>query len=190
MMDEEISQFVFLSEPPVIADLGMVFGAANETDLLRRARHGAELYRSGYIAKLMVTGGGVLAEHDPESKRMAAIAREHGVPDDDLIVEDRSSNTFENAQFSAAILQERGLLDKISSIILISSEWHMRRVLWTARRYFPANIRFLCCPVMEGCTRNTWMHSEACREQVLGEALLLTTFLRSGALESTMDPEG
>ena len=137
------------------------------------------MYRSGLVPTLLLTGGGA----NPEARRMADVARTLGVPDADLIVEDRSSSTFENAQFSVEVLRQRGVLDGISSILLISSEWHMRRVLLTARRYFPSHIRFTCCPTSEGCTRDNWMSSDACRREVEAEARLLSTFLMTGALE-------
>lgn len=104
MTDEEITKLLFCCDEPCPADVAMVFGAANETDLGRRTIRGVELYRSGFVPKLLVTGGGVLARTRPEAKRMAEIARELGVPTRDLLVEDRSANTFENIDFSVALL--------------------------------------------------------------------------------------
>jgi len=93
MTDEETTKLLFCCDEPCPADVAMVFGAANELDLGRRTIRGVELYRSGFVPKLLVTGGGVLARTRPEAKRMAEIARELGVPARDLLVEDRSANT-------------------------------------------------------------------------------------------------
>lgn len=182
MTDDEISALVFVRQDPVMADLAMVFAASNELDLGRRAQRGIDLYRAGYVPKLLVTGGGVLARARPEAKRMSQLVRELGIPDADLLIEDRSGNTFENVEFSASVLQAAGLLDKLSSVILVSSEWHMRRVLFTTHKYFPRSIRLVCCPTCEGCNRDNWTQSEQCRRQVRSEALLLTTLLETGAL--------
>ena len=182
MTDEEITKLLFCCDEPCPADVAMVFGAANELDLGRRTKRGVELYRSGLVPRLLVTGGGVLARMRPEAKRMAQIARELGVPPRDLLVEDRSVNTFENIDFSIALLDRHGLLEHLASVILVSSEWHMRRVLLTAQTRFPRPIRFICCPTSEGCNRANWTDSETCRHAVLNEFVLLEAFLEKGAL--------
>ncbi len=184
MTDAELTKRLFVRDEPVPADLAMVFGAANEIDLDRRTRCGVELYRSSLVPKLLVTGGGVLAQRQPEAKRMADLAREMGVRPADLLVEDRSASTFENVQFSLAMLNDRDLLDQLSSVLLVSSEWHMRRVLLTAQRFFPPSVRLMCCPTLEGCTRDNWTASPGCRDVVLNEAMLLDTFVETGALDS------
>jgi hypothetical protein len=165
--DEEISDLLFVRDEPISADLGMVFAAADEEDLTRRMRHGVQLYRRGYIPRLLVTGGGTLARMDPEAVRMADLARRLGVADADLLIEPRSSNTFANARYSLELLQERGLLDRLRTVILVSSEWHMRRVLLTVRATFPRGLQFVCCPCSEECTRETWATCAACRAEVL-----------------------
>ena len=182
MTDEEITKLLFCCDEPCPADVAMVFGAANELDLGRRTKRGVELYRSGLVPRLLVTGGGVLARMRPEAKRMAQIARELGVPPRDLLVEDRSVNTFQNIDFSIALLDRHGLLEHLASVILVSSEWHMRRVLLTAQTRFPRPIRFICCPTSEGCNRANWTDSETCRHAVLNELVLLEAFLEKGAL--------
>jgi vancomycin permeability regulator SanA len=182
MTDEEITNFVFMCEDPVHADLVMVFAAANELDMERRTKRGVDVYRAGYVSRLLVTGGGVLARACPEARPMAQIAHDLGVPDSDLLIEDRSSNTFENVQSSLSVIRAARLLDKLSTVILVSSEWHMRRVLYTTRKFFPESIRMVCCPTCEGCNRDNWTQSEMCRKEVTNEALLLATFLESGAL--------
>jgi vancomycin permeability regulator SanA len=85
-------------------------------------------------------------------------------------------------QSSLSVIRAAELLDKLSTVILVSSEWHMRRVLYTARKYFPKSIRMVCCPTGEGCNRDNWTQSETCRKEVTNEAVLLETFLESGAL--------
>lgn len=183
MTDNEITKLLFICEDPIPADLAMVFAAANELDMARRTRRGVELYKTGYAPKLLVTGGGVLARNCPEAKRMAAIAHDLGVPGFNLLVEDRSANTFDNVRFSVDVLNECGLLQQLESILLVSSEWHMRRVLLTARRYLPSRIRLVCCPTCQGCNRGNWTESEEYRREVEQEATLLETFLATGALD-------
>ena len=182
MTDAEIRELLFLRDQPVPAELAIVFGAANELDLARRTGRGVELYRNGFVPRLLLSGGGVLAAKSPEAKRMADLAREAGVPERDLLVEDRSANTFENFAFSVRLLEERGLLGQLETVLLVSSEWHMGRVLRTAKRYLPSRIALVCCPTLEGCCRETWTASDACRRVVHAEAALFEAFLGAGAL--------
>ena len=176
MTDDQITELLFVREEPVRADLSMVFGAANEADLARRTRQGVRLYREGYVLRLRVTGGGVLAFTRPEAAQMADLARQVGVPEADLLVEARSNTTFANARDSRDLLRERGLLEGLATVLLVSSEWLMRRVLLTVQATFPRGIRFVCCPTTEGCTRENWTASEACRRELIQESELLLAF--------------
>ena len=54
----------------------------------------------------------------------------------------------------------------LALVILVSSEWHMRRVLLTAQAGFPQSVRFVCCPTCEGCDRPNWTESEAIRDRM------------------------
>ena len=113
---------------------------------------------------------------------MADIARTLGHPNADLLVEDRSANTFENVDFSHDLLESPGRLHEPQIVRLVSSQWHMRRVLLTTRKRFPAGITFLCCPTLDGCNRENWTQASACRREVESEALLLVTLLQTGAI--------
>jgi hypothetical protein len=93
-----------------------------------------------------------------------------------LLVEARSNTTFANVQYSLELLRERGLLEGLATVLLVSSEWHMRRVLLTMQATFPQGIRFVCCPTTEGCTRENWTSSEACRREMIQESELLPAF--------------
>src|SRR4051812_42181998 len=182
MTDDEITGLLFVREEPVRADLALVFGAADEEDLARRTRQGVRLYREGYVPRLLVTGGGVLALARPEAARMADLARRLGVPEADLLAEDRSNTTVANARYSLDLLRERGLLEGLATVLLVSSEWHMRRVLLTVQATFPRGLRFVCCPTPEGCTRETWTASEGCRGEEIREWELFSAFREAGLL--------
>jgi hypothetical protein len=182
MTGDEIGPLLFVREEPVRADLAMVFGAANEEDLARRTRRGVELYKKGYVPRLLVTGGGILALARPEAVRMAELSRQLGVPEADLLVESRSSTTAANGRYSLDLLLKRGLMEGLETVLLVSSEWHMRRVLLTMQATFPQGIRFVCCPTQEGCTQENWTASEECRKEVLQEVELLVGFREAGLL--------
>ena len=106
---EVIWDYLGMHQEPVKADVIVGFGNFN-TDIARRA---AELYHQGYAPKILFTGGlgrnteGMLPE--PEAARFARVAMECGVPEADMILEDRSRNTKENIEFTRALLEEKGI---------------------------------------------------------------------------------
>lgn len=101
--------YLCLRQEPQTADCIVGFGNFN-TDIARRA---AQLYLQGYAPKVLFTGGlgrnteGLLPE--PEAVRFARVAMECGVPERDIILEARSTNTAENIRFTRQKLQELGL---------------------------------------------------------------------------------
>lgn len=182
MTDEEISDLLFVREAPIQSDLALVFGASKEEDLIRRTRHGVHLYQQGYVPKLHVTGGRSLALVHPEAVRMRDLACRLGVPEVDLLVESRSSTTFANVRYSLDLLRECRFLDRLRTVILVSSEWHMGRVLLTMKSTLPPDLHLVCCPTWEGCTRETWATCDACRAEVLQELSILEAFQEAGLL--------
>lgn len=100
-----IWDYLCLNEPLEQADCIVGFGNFN-TDIARRA---AELYHAGWAPKVLFTGGlgrnteGLLPE--PEAVRFAKVAMECGVPEEDIILEDRSTNTKENILFTREKLE-------------------------------------------------------------------------------------
>lgn len=104
-----IWDYLGMHQTPVKADVIVGFGNFN-TDIARRA---AELYHRGYAPKILFTGGlgrnteGMLPE--PEAVRFAKVAMGCGVPEKDIILEDKSRNTKENIDFTRALLEEQGI---------------------------------------------------------------------------------
>lgn len=86
-----------------------------------RLRYGAYLYRQTGLP-LLVSGGTVLGEKEPEAAVMArSLIRDYIV--NVRWQEDRSRNTWENAQFTHEVLAPKG----IRHIILVTQGLHMRR---------------------------------------------------------------
>ena len=104
-----IWDYLRLGQKPEKCDCIVGFGNFN-TDIARRA---AELYLQGYAPKILFTGGlgrnteGLLPE--PEAVRFAKVAMECGVPEQDIILEDQSTNTAENILFTRKKLEQLGL---------------------------------------------------------------------------------
>lgn len=91
------------------ADCIVGFGNFN-TNIARRA---AQLYLQGYAPRILFTGG--LGRNtkrlmqEPEAVIFARTAMECGVPEEAILLEDRSTNTAENILFTRAMLEEQGI---------------------------------------------------------------------------------
>ena len=122
----------------------MGFGNFN-TDIARRA---AQLYLQGYAPKILFTGGlgrnteGLLPE--PEAVRFAKAAMECGVPEADIILEDKSTNTKENILFTREKLEELGLAH--GHILGVHQPFMERRIAAAMGVYWPEQSFTVTCP--------------------------------------------
>ena len=91
-----------------------------------RILHAIEQYKRGKIKKILITGGtGSLTRPDlAEADNLARTLQLFGVPEEDMIIENQSRNTYENAQFTATILREKY---PDGRFLLITSAFHLRR---------------------------------------------------------------
>lgn len=89
-----------------------------------RLIHTLQLYKMGKIKKIIISGGHFFEDDIHEGKEMKNILVSAGIPEEDIILEEKSLNTRENALFSAKILQEK--FPK-KSYLLITSAFHLRR---------------------------------------------------------------
>ena len=130
-----IWDYLGMHRQPEKADVIVGFGNFN-TDIARRA---AELYLQGYAPKVLFTGGlgrnteGLLPE--PEAVRFARVARECGVPQVDILIEDRSANTKENIEFTRKLLEDRGI--RHNRILGVHQPFMERRITAAMGVYWP-----------------------------------------------------
>lgn len=93
-----------------------------------RLLQSVELYKKGYIKKIIFTGGSGSILH-PDEKEGAWVQRyllTIGIPQKDFLIENESQNTHENAVFTKALLDNENLK---GNFLLITSAFHMRRSL-------------------------------------------------------------
>ena len=130
-----IWDYLGMHQEPEKADVIVGFGNFN-TDIARRA---AELYHQGFAPKILFTGGlgrnteGMLPE--PEAIRFAKVAMECGVPERDILLEDKSRNTKENIEFTRALLEERGIPH--DRILGVHQPFMERRIVAAMGVYWP-----------------------------------------------------
>ncbi len=96
--------------------------------LVRRTEKAVQLWRAGR-APLIVLTGGVGQGPIAEAQAAARVARSLGVPEQQLILEQDSKNTEQNARFT------RKLIDG-DRLIVVTDTYHVRRCEWFFRKYF------------------------------------------------------
>ena len=130
-----IWDYLCLKQQPQKADCIVGFGNFN-TDIARRA---AQLYLEGVAPKILFTGGlgrnteGLLPE--PEAVRFAKVAMACGVPECDILLEDKSTNTKENIDFTRIMLAEQGI--PTSHILGVHQPFMERRIVSAMGVYWP-----------------------------------------------------
>jgi uncharacterized SAM-binding protein YcdF (DUF218 family) len=92
-----------------------------------------ELYRKGYVKKIVIAGGNPLItrKERPESSFLKEYLVLLGIPEADLFTEEKSRNTRENAQNTAALFDRMGWEKRI---ILVTSAFHSRRATLAFRQ--------------------------------------------------------
>lgn len=115
-----------LAEP---VDAAIVLGASVSRDgypgldTHRRVRMGVALLEAGLAGRLILSGGGPADKPQADAVVMRAHALRLGADPDRLLIEPRSTTTFENLRFSFAIAEREGL----DQLALVSDGYHLTR---------------------------------------------------------------
>ena len=103
------------------------------------AARGAELFLQQWAPLLIFAGGlGAITRglwDEPEADQFARIAIAMGVPQDRILVENRSTNTGENVLFTKQLLAARGL--DPATFIVVQKPYMERRSYATFRQVWP-----------------------------------------------------
>ena len=112
-----------VSPPRVIADM-------NERG--DRLLYAAKLYQEGKAPLIILSGGRIkwFGAEKSESADMSSILQIMGIPEEAIIEEPSSLNTYQNALYTKNILEDKG----IKQIILVTSAFHMPRSVLIFRR--------------------------------------------------------
>ena len=176
---EDITKFIFIKDEPEKADIIFIPGSSNWV----LAETAARLYKEGKAEKIMPSGmyfyqfGRFMNErvtddrykgiYETEAEFLASVLIKNGVPGEDVIKEERATNTYENAIFSKELLLEMGL--DIKSAIICPQAFHARRALMTYSHLFPDTKLYVVPTNTQNITADNWYNTERGRQVVLGE---------------------
>lgn len=111
------------------ADAAVVLGAAQydgRPSAVFRARldHAAGLYEEGTVPTVVVTGGSQEGDRFTEAYAGLKYLLAAGVPEDDVVVVDDGSSTWESLAASVRVLRRQG----IDEVLLVSDPYHSFRL--------------------------------------------------------------
>lgn len=175
----DISDFIFMSDAPRESDVIFIPGTSQSAV----SEKAAELYRAGYAKYVLPTGlysgkRGKFASEKIDNPRYAGeyatdfeycrhILTENGVPENAILREDRSTNTGENAEFSAAVLKELGI--RVERAILCCQAFHARRAFMSYGRFFPDTELLVVPTDTQGIRKEDWFLHEKSYRRVMSE---------------------
>lgn len=84
-----------------------------------------------------------------------------------ILLENRSTSTYENAIEAWAVLAARG---EVKEIVLLTSNYHMLRAEYVFRKVFPSDVKIVVYPVgTEHVERGAWYRNGKARQIVMTE---------------------
>ena len=117
----------------------------------RVAEYAADLFLQGYAPYIIFSGdrGSLTARifEKPEAEIFADIALARGVPQDKVIIENKSTNTGENVQFTKEILKQKGF--DFNSFILVQKPYMERRTYVTFKKIWPEKDFIVTSPPLD-----------------------------------------
>jgi uncharacterized SAM-binding protein YcdF (DUF218 family) len=169
----DVTAYLFLEDEPAPVDAVLVFGG----QAAERALPAADLYRRGWVRRIIVSGGpprGAPAGHPTEAAAMRSLLLARGVAEEAVLVEPRARSTLENVLFSLPHL--RG----VRALALATKPAHMRRAAMTVRRHLPGT-RLLCLPApLPDCGRTNWWTRPGWRRTVADELAAIARYAARG----------
>ncbi|MDB0027483.1 YdcF family protein [Flavobacteriales bacterium] len=130
-------------QPTEKYDVGIVLGGIADYDKITKAHNfnkhadrlmdAEQLYHKGIIKKIMLSGGNGMLFNDGyiEANTMRDHLLQNKIPNKDIIIENTSRNTKENA-FNSAIILKQKLPN--ARVLLITSAQHMKRAQYCFER--------------------------------------------------------
>lgn len=116
-----VDNFIVENSKPEKSDYIVVISGG---DTVGRTKKGIELYNQAYAPKLLLSGDAADPASPSNAKVMQRFAIANGVPPEDIIIEENSKDTRENATESILKLIKVGPQQQI---ILVTSPYHSKR---------------------------------------------------------------
>ncbi|TYQ15331.1 UNVERIFIED_CONTAM: uncharacterized SAM-binding protein YcdF (DUF218 family) [Acetivibrio alkalicellulosi] len=119
------------SDSILVLGYGLIDGEYPDEWLEYRLKKGLELYNNGYGKYIIVSGGKGPKDNIPVAYAMKKWLVDKGVPVENILVEDKAINTYENIVFSKSLME----LNDIKSVVVVTSDFHIFRSMLISRNH-------------------------------------------------------
>ena len=152
-----MAKYLIVNDRPQVSDV-IIVPSGNAQNL--RINYAVEVYEKRYAPKILLCGE--LALQKETGINLGKIYTVSlWVPEQDILLEEASMSTYENALFSKKIIQEKGY----KSIIIVTYPPHTRRTKKIFKEIFPKEIKIIaCCNEKDFDTNNWWRDRNSVRE--------------------------
>lgn len=144
------------------------------------------IYQDKRVSKMLLCGGKIRENENvfySEAEIMKMKALELGIPDEDILLEELSMTTKENIICALLTLERAFKLSNINKILLVTSNYHMRRCLLMAQTYMPSWIKFSSCPADDINTqRDNWYKNENGYQKAIDEAWKIICYINEKSI--------
>lgn len=153
-----VGRFLTLTQPSKQADVIIVLSGGQG-----RVEKAVDLYKAGYAPYIILSNA---KESSSRSGDMLQTALDLGIPQDVIYTENAAESTYQNAEFTLPIMKEHDF----KSAIVVSSEFHMRRVkLLFDRVYKKSEIELTYVGSVSGYNAKRWWSDRKSRETTFNE---------------------
>lgn len=135
-----VSLYLPVSDPLKKADAIIVVSGG---DTRGRTMHGIDLYKQQWAPKLIFSGAAADPNSTSNAKAMMAIAAARGVPPADIKLDEVARDTKENASKTKQLAAEH------RTIILVTSDYHQRRVSREFKKAYGPDTTFINSPAKD-----------------------------------------
>ena len=189
----------------------IVFGTSRKIEMIARVEKTVELYNSGRIEKILFTGGKngissaknnqtpedirkdnldisyVINDNLSEAERMKNYCLELGVKEENIILDCISNNSNETLQNLLSFIEVK----KGDNLILVTSAYHLKRCLASAKKYIPFPLTYSLVTAPTGYFESdNYYNTELGREIINFEAYHLVRLARENKIFDLEATEG
>ena len=133
-------------EPAVVLVLGCQLREDGPSILLKdRLDEALDYWEDHEDITVVVSGGQGPDEPTTEARAMADYLMAGGVPEEQLLLEEGSHNTFQNFQYSRALLDQADA-DESQGVLVVSNGFHLTRARMLAQRAGFGEVSTLAAP--------------------------------------------
>jgi len=184
LTDLQMTELIYknLEDDNEIGDCILVPGSNKAVEY--RLPKAIQLYKQGRANKILFSGGVIWEGHKlSEARLLKEKAIEQGIPEEDIIVEDISLHTKENVLASLLVLDRAFYLHNIKRLIVVTTNFHMRRFHLTLKTFMPDWIEYSLCTVNDQTTReDNWFNYPYGRKRVEMESGKLINYVKQGVI--------